>query len=147
MRRRAFTNVQTFGGHAAVADAEVPAEQAAMSAGLATPVKVLKAGQHGSNSSSSLAFFQAFRPQVSVISAGRTNVYGHPAAETIARPGSVGSLFEYATGCRSSSQPTAREMIARKSAGVWIGRSPATPSRWPSPVTSGAPCSAASASR
>lgn len=55
MRRRAFTNVQTFGGHAAVADAEVPAEQAAMSAGLATPVKVLKAGQHGSNSSSSLA--------------------------------------------------------------------------------------------
>jgi hypothetical protein len=42
MRRRAFTNVQTFGGHAAVADAEVPAEQAAMSAGLATPVKVLK---------------------------------------------------------------------------------------------------------
>lgn len=76
-------------------DAEMPAERAMMSAGLATPVTVLKVGHHGSNSSSSLAFLQSLRPQVSVISAGRTNAYGHPAAETIARLASVGSLFEY----------------------------------------------------
>ncbi len=52
---------------------------------------VLKAGHHGSATSSSLPFLEAVRPEVAVISAGRTIPYGHPAPETLARLSSVGA--------------------------------------------------------
>ncbi|MEC1180831.1 MBL fold metallo-hydrolase [Metasolibacillus meyeri] len=44
---------------------------------------VLKAGHHGSNTSSSLAFMQAVRPKAVVLSYGQDNKYGHPHAEVI----------------------------------------------------------------
>jgi len=76
-------------------DAEAPAEQSIILAGLATRVNVLKVGHHGSNTASSAGFVQALQPEVAVISAGRTNAYGHPAPEALARLTAVGALFEY----------------------------------------------------
>lgn len=45
----------------------------------------LKAGHHGSRTSSGAAFLAAVQPQKVIISAGRHNRYGHPHAETLAR--------------------------------------------------------------
>lgn len=44
---------------------------------------VLKAGHHGSRTSSSLSFSKLVSPLYSVISAGKNNSYGHPHAEVI----------------------------------------------------------------
>lgn len=46
---------------------------------------VLKAGHHGSRTSSSEAFIQAVHPAFAIISAGKDNTYGHPHAEVIER--------------------------------------------------------------
>lgn len=46
---------------------------------------ILKAGHHGSATSTSEAFLQLAEPSVAVISCGRNNRYGHPAKETLRR--------------------------------------------------------------
>ncbi|MCB2155417.1 DNA internalization-related competence protein ComEC/Rec2 [bacterium] len=46
---------------------------------------VLKAGHHGSASSTSMPFLGTVRPAHAVISCGRNNRYGHPAPEALAR--------------------------------------------------------------
>lgn len=46
---------------------------------------VLKVGHHGSKTSSSQLFLEALRPQVSVVSAGIDNRYGHPSPEVTGR--------------------------------------------------------------
>jgi competence protein ComEC len=46
---------------------------------------VLKAGHHGSATSTSAEFLRAVAPELVVISAGRRNRYGHPAPEVMAR--------------------------------------------------------------
>ena len=46
---------------------------------------LLKLGHHGSRTSSSVAWLEATRPDIAVISAGRGNRYGHPHAVTLAR--------------------------------------------------------------
>lgn len=46
---------------------------------------LLKAGHHGSKNSSSDAFLQAVHPDMTVISCGKKNRYGHPHADTLAR--------------------------------------------------------------
>ncbi|MEZ0480528.1 DNA internalization-related competence protein ComEC/Rec2 [Planococcus sp. SSTMD024] len=51
---------------------------------------VLKVGHHGSKTSSSQLFLEALRPQVSVVSAGVDNRYGHPSPEVTARFGELG---------------------------------------------------------
>lgn len=48
-------------------------------------VDVLKVGHHGSRTSTGGAWLAELDPTVAVISAGRGNRYGHPAAETLAR--------------------------------------------------------------
>lgn len=52
---------------------------------------VLKVGHHGSANGSSEAFLQAVMPEISVISCGKNNRYGHPAEETLERLRAVGS--------------------------------------------------------
>jgi competence protein ComEC len=46
---------------------------------------VLKAGHHGSRTSSIPAFLDAAHPRVAVFSAGRRNAHGHPAREVLER--------------------------------------------------------------
>lgn len=46
---------------------------------------VLKGAHHGSGGSSSLEFLEAVRPQLTVLSYGAGNSYGHPAAEALER--------------------------------------------------------------
>ncbi|KMY50867.1 DNA internalization-related competence protein ComEC/Rec2 [Peribacillus loiseleuriae] len=41
-------------------------------------VDILKAGHHGSKTSSSVAFIESLKPKIAVISAGVNNRYGHP---------------------------------------------------------------------
>ncbi|MGE7091569.1 MBL fold metallo-hydrolase [Lysinibacillus sp. NPDC048646] len=65
---------------------------------LAQAVKatVLKAGHHGSNTSSSQSFIQAVHPAVTVLSYGKDNKYGHPHDEVVERLQGIGSKI-YAT--------------------------------------------------
>lgn len=46
---------------------------------------VLKAGHHGSRTSSSEAFIAATDPEIVIVSAGKDNSYGHPHAEVVER--------------------------------------------------------------
>jgi competence protein ComEC len=66
-------------------DAGRDAEWELIAKRLVQQVNVLKAGHHGSNSSTSTEFLNVCRPQIAVISVGQDNDYGHPDAEVIAR--------------------------------------------------------------
>lgn len=55
---------------------------------------ILKAGHHGSRTSTSLTFAQAVTPEYTVISAGRDNTYGHPHKEVISILEKVGSQIK-----------------------------------------------------
>ncbi|MEK5331303.1 MBL fold metallo-hydrolase [Lysinibacillus sp. FSL W8-0992] len=57
---------------------------------------VLKAGHHGSNTSSSQSFIQEVQPEVTILSYGKDNKYGHPHAEVVERLQAIGSKI-YAT--------------------------------------------------
>jgi len=48
-------------------------------------IRVLKVAHHGSRTSTSRELLQAWRPQIALISCGRGNPFGHPAADVIAR--------------------------------------------------------------
>jgi competence protein ComEC len=54
---------------------------------------VLKAGHHGSRTSSSPAFLQAVSPRASVVSCGRANRYGHPNQGVIDRLVGFGPVY------------------------------------------------------
>ncbi len=66
-------------------DAESDAEADIISNGLALQADVLKAGHHGSRTSSSDEFLDAVSPSYAVIECGAGNTYGHPHKETIAK--------------------------------------------------------------
>ena len=57
---------------------------------------VLKAGHHGSNTSSSQSFIQAVNPEVTILSYGEDNKYGHPHKEVVERLQAIDSKI-YAT--------------------------------------------------
>ncbi len=58
---------------------------------------ILKAGHHGSKTSSSLLFLEAVSPEASVISASANNTYGHPHADVLTNLQKTNSLvFETA---------------------------------------------------
>lgn len=59
-------------------------------------VNVLKAGHHGSDTSSSEDFIQAVKPEVTILSYGKDNSYGHPHAEVKSRLEQISSQI-YAT--------------------------------------------------
>lgn len=64
-------------------DAEKDSEEEMLKKGLDLKADVLKAGHHGSSTSSSDKFLDAVNPKYSVISVGKDNDYGHPHKETI----------------------------------------------------------------
>lgn len=49
------------------------------------PLEVLKVGHHGSDTSTDSLLLERTRPEVALISVGRSNRYGHPAPEVVGR--------------------------------------------------------------
>ena len=66
-------------------DAGIEFERAFHLDGDARLIRVLKVAHHGSRTSSSSEFVAAYRPSIAVVSAGRGNLFGHPAPEVVAR--------------------------------------------------------------
>lgn len=66
-------------------DAEAEVENAILAAGTDVKSNVLKAGHHGSNTSTTAAFLAAVSPEAAVISCGANNSYGHPSPDTLNR--------------------------------------------------------------
>jgi competence protein ComEC len=60
-------------------------QQLATKHGRALQAQILKAGHHGSRTSTSTELLDAVQPEVVVISAGRRNRYGHPSPEVLRR--------------------------------------------------------------
>jgi competence protein ComEC len=58
---------------------------------------VVKAGHHGSRTSSSSAFMNAVTPAVVIISVGAGNVYGHPHQEALDRISAAGTKCLFRT--------------------------------------------------
>jgi len=72
-------------------DAEKPVEAALVAAyGAGLRADLLKAGHHGSKTSSNEDFLRAVLPGDIVISCGVGNSYGHPSAEVLSRCGALG---------------------------------------------------------
>lgn len=72
-------------------DAEKEAEAGMLRSGLELRSTIYKAGHHGSNSSSTQAFVDVVKPEVSILSYGKGNQYGHPHAEIVERLQRAGS--------------------------------------------------------
>ena len=64
-----------------------------ISEGLIGDVDVLKVSHHGSKYASSNEFLEMAKPEISVISAGRNNLYGHPNKATLARLEKAGTII------------------------------------------------------
>jgi competence protein ComEC len=64
-------------------DAGTEAEQRFLREGIDLRAGVLKVGHHGSAYGSSPAFIAAVAPRVAIVSVGRHNLFGHPAASTL----------------------------------------------------------------
>ena len=74
-------------------DMEQKAEADLMDSGANVRADVLKAGHHGSPTSSSEAFLEAVAPSIAVISVGEDNDYGHPSADVLARLEALGTTI------------------------------------------------------
>lgn len=72
-------------------DAEQEVEETLLNAGVSLDADILKAGHHGSRSSSTLAFLEAVSPALMVISCGEGNSYGHPHEETLQKADDIGA--------------------------------------------------------
>jgi competence protein ComEC len=72
-------------------DAGFQAERRLLESGTELYADVLKVGHHGSAYSSAPDFIAAVHPRYAVISAGRHNLFGHPAAATLATLRSAGA--------------------------------------------------------
>lgn len=72
-------------------DMEAGGEENLVESGVLSPVTVLKAGHHGSATSSGESFLEKLSPEITVLSYGRKNRYGHPAKEVKERLGNIGS--------------------------------------------------------
>lgn len=64
-------------------DAESQAESDMLDSGIPLKADVLKAGHHGSSTSTSSTFLKAVSPSYVVIQCGKDNSYGHPHKETM----------------------------------------------------------------
>lgn len=64
-------------------DAEQDAEDSLLRHHPFLACNVLKAGHHGSDTSTSKRFLSRIRPETAVISCGQNNIYGHPSPQTL----------------------------------------------------------------
>ena len=72
-------------------DMEASAEADLLDSGADVTATVLKAGHHGSDTSSSYRFLREVMPAYTVISVGEDNSYGHPNEEILSRLRDVGT--------------------------------------------------------
>lgn len=77
----------TFGNRSFLftGDAEAEVEREILTEGFDVSADVVKAGHHGSNTSSSAAFIRAVAPEYVVFTCGANNSYGHPHEEVVDR--------------------------------------------------------------
>lgn len=66
-------------------DAEKKGEADMVASGQNLQAQILQLGHHGSNTSTTSAFYNAVNPEVAIYSAGTGNSYGHPNKEVIQR--------------------------------------------------------------
>jgi beta-lactamase superfamily II metal-dependent hydrolase len=66
---------------------------------------MVKVGHHGSRYASTPAFVAAVHPRIAVISVGRHNTFGHPAASTIETWRSYGARLLRTDECGAVSLP------------------------------------------
>lgn len=66
-------------------------EKMLIKSGISDKVNVLKTGHHGSNNSSSAEFLKVLLPEVSIISCGVNNRYGHPGQDALKRLKNIAS--------------------------------------------------------
>jgi len=57
------------------------------------PVRILKVGHHGSRTSTGPALVRTYRPHIALVSAGRNNLFGHPAPDVIGRLRAAGAAI------------------------------------------------------
>lgn len=72
-------------------DAEKESEGDMLEAGHIQQATVLNLGHHGSKTSTSKSFLQAVAPQVTVLSCGQDNRYGHPHRDVVERVEEMGA--------------------------------------------------------
>jgi competence protein ComEC len=95
--------------------------------------EILKAGHHGSDTSSSAEFIRAVAPEATILSYGENN-YGHPDPTVVQRLQNIGSSI-YSTYSSGDIVVTANGVVYRVSASPWKGGiSPVEPSPTPIPV-------------
>ena len=82
-----------YGDFTALLPGDVPAsvEEALLTAGQIPPLDLLKAGHHGSRTSTSWRLLESVQPELAVVSAGARNRYGHPHRVVLDRLRRVGS--------------------------------------------------------
>lgn len=64
-------------------DLEKKGELAIINSGLLENIVFIKAGHHGSKTSSSSKFIEVLQPEITVISSGKNNAYNHPSPQVI----------------------------------------------------------------
>ena len=80
-------------------DAGFQAERRLLESGADIRADVLKVGHHGSAYSSAPRFIDAVRPRYALISAGRHNLFGHPATGTLTTLGGAGAIVYRTDRC------------------------------------------------
>jgi competence protein ComEC len=74
-------------------DIGVPVERSLAGHLPASRLRVIKVPHHGSATSSSAAFIEALRPQVAIVSVGRSNHFSHPVPAVLDRYQGVGAAI------------------------------------------------------
>jgi competence protein ComEC len=93
-------------------DAGFAAEQRLLESGVDVHADVLKVGHHGSAYSSAPNFVAAVHPRYALISVGRHNLFGHPAATTLATLRNAGARA-YRTDLCGAITVEARTAVSR----------------------------------
>lgn len=78
---------------ASMADLEEKGEQTLVGGGLIKDIDVLKAGHHGSKTSTTSPFLAVTRPEFTLISASQDSRYGHPHPEVLRRLEEINSAI------------------------------------------------------
>jgi competence protein ComEC len=104
-------------------DVGAAAERELLGAGLDLGSAVLKAGHHGSASSTSAAFLAAVRPKAVLVSTGEGNTYGFPSPEVLGRCRSAGAeVFRADIDGAVEISADGRRLLVRKAAGFGAKR-------------------------